>query len=46
MEKENTTQNNNVKLLNADDIIDKFDLIHENKEEELLYLRRLRVLVP
>ena len=34
MEKENTTQNNDIKLLNADDIIDKFDLIHGNKEEE------------
>ena len=33
MEKENTTQND-IKLLNADDIINKFDLIHENKEEE------------
>ena len=33
MEKEKTTQND-IKLLNADDIINKFDLIHENKEEE------------
>ena len=33
MEKENKNQNN-MKLLNADDIIDKFDLIHGNKEEE------------
>ena len=33
MEKENKTQND-IKLLNAEDIIDKFDLIHENKEEE------------
>ena len=33
METENKNQNN-MKLLNADDLINKFDLIHGNKEEE------------